>query len=236
MPRLAASRGAKPDVNTKGALMKRKFLILFLIIGMVLSFGVAVAASHDGGGGGGGHHGGGGGGNGGGNGNGTQNPPPDNPPCDSDHHLLNLPRGLLHRCGGDTEGPPGDETCNDGIDNDGDGKIDQEDSDCQSPEGPPGDETCSDHIDNDGDGLTDGDDPDCQGGGGGGGPTCDDPDGDGVDHSNFNPEGNEGGLVSGIVHPIDQTLPSPLGGDGGLVSEVNCAVVVPVEEILGVNG
>src|SRR5213594_1815199 len=35
----------------------------------------------------------------GGGGNGTQSPPPTNPPCDSDHHLLSLPKGLLHKCG-----------------------------------------------------------------------------------------------------------------------------------------
>lgn len=60
------------------------------------------------------------------------------------------------------EGPPGDPSCSDGIDNDGDGLIDQLDPGCQSPEGPPGDASCSDGIDNDGDGLTDGADPDCQ--------------------------------------------------------------------------
>ncbi len=64
----------------------------------------------------------------------------------------------------DTEGPPGDPTCSDLIDNDGDGLVDDLDPDCVPPpgmEGPPGDPTCSDTIDNDGDGLVDGDDPDC---------------------------------------------------------------------------
>ena len=135
-----------------------------------------------------------------------------------------------------TEGPPGDETCSDGIDNDEDGDTDQEDSDCQEPEGPPGDETCSDGIDNDGDGATDEEDSDCQNGGGGDEPTCGDPDGDGVDHSAFDPDSNEGGLVSSIVHGVDQALPSPVGGDQGVVTEVNCAIVVTVEEILGING
>jgi hypothetical protein len=74
------------------------------------------------------------------------------------------------------EGPPGDPSCSDGIDNDGDGLIDQLDPGCQSPEGPPNHPSCSDGIDNDGDGLVDLADPDCQpgagpgfGGGGGGG-------------------------------------------------------------------
>ena len=161
--------------------MKRKFLIFLLIVAVLTAFGVAVAATSDAGsstqasqgGGGGGKGGGGGGGGGGGDnggggkGNGTPNPPPDDPPCDSDNHLVRLPKGLLGKCGGGTEGPPGDETCSDGIDNDNDGKTDQEDEDCQEPEGPPGDPTCSDGIDNDGDGLVDEDDPDCQNGGNG---------------------------------------------------------------------
>ncbi len=63
------------------------------------------------------------------------------------------------------EGPPGDPTCEDGIDNDGDDLVDLDDPDCQEPpdeEGPPGDPTCEDGIDNDGDDLIDLDDPDCQ--------------------------------------------------------------------------
>lgn len=62
------------------------------------------------------------------------------------------------------EGPFGDPTCSDGVDNDGDGLIDSDDPDCMPPpgdEGPWDDPTCSDGIDNDQDGLTDGDDPDC---------------------------------------------------------------------------
>lgn len=69
------------------------------------------------------------------------------------------------------------------------------------------------------------------------GTTCSaDEDGDGTQHSAFAPENNEGGAVSSIVHEVDQGLPSPLGGDQGVVAEVNCAVVVSVEEILGING
>lgn len=69
------------------------------------------------------------------------------------------------------------------------------------------------------------------------GTTCSaDEDGDGTQHSSFDPDSNEGGPVSSIVHEVDQALPAPLGADGGVVSEVNCAVVVSVEEILGING
>jgi len=55
-----------------------------------------------------------------------------------------------------TEGPFGDPSCSDSVDNDGDGSIDSLDSDCAPPP-----EDCTDGIDNDGDGLTDGQDPDC---------------------------------------------------------------------------
>lgn len=69
------------------------------------------------------------------------------------------------------------------------------------------------------------------------GTTCSaDEDGDGTQHSSFDPDSNEGGPVSSVVHEVDQALPSPLGGDGGVVTEVNCAIVVSVEEVLGING
>ena len=55
-----------------------------------------------------------------------------------------------------TEGPFGSPTCSDSLDNDGDGSVDSEDSDCTPPP-----ETCIDGVDNDGDGLVDGQDPDC---------------------------------------------------------------------------
>jgi hypothetical protein len=60
----------------------------------------------------------------------------------------------------------GVEVCNDGIDNDGDGKIDCQDEDCAkdpacAPAAPV--EICGDCIDNDGDGLVDYEDPDCCG-------------------------------------------------------------------------
>ena len=54
-------------------------------------------------------------------------------------------------------------TCNDGLDNDGDGLIDAEDD---AGDGNAGEsEDCSDGIDNDEDGWTDQEDPDCQDGG-----------------------------------------------------------------------
>jgi hypothetical protein len=62
----------------------------------------------------------------------------------------------------ETTTPPDTETsCDNGVDDDGDGLIDGDDPDCQSPEGPEAG-NCSDGIDNDGDGFIDGDDPDCQ--------------------------------------------------------------------------
>jgi hypothetical protein len=61
------------------------------------------------------------------------------------------------------EGPFGDPTCRNGIDDDRDGLIDAEDPDCAPiHEGPPGDPTCSDGVDNDGDGSIDGADLGCQ--------------------------------------------------------------------------
>jgi von Willebrand factor type A domain len=54
--------------------------------------------------------------------------------------------------------------CADGVDNDGDGRTDEDDPDCavddtEAPDTTTGD--CSDGVDNDGDGRTDEDDPDC---------------------------------------------------------------------------
>jgi hypothetical protein len=65
------------------------------------------------------------------------------------------------------EGPPGDQTCTDGIDNDRDGLIDSVDPDCgpigpdEPFEGRPGTAACSDGVDNDDDRLVDSEDPDC---------------------------------------------------------------------------
>lgn len=63
--------------------------------------------------------------------------------------------------GSTREGPPGDPTCSNRGDDDGDGLVDLADPDCQSPEGPFGHPSCSDLGDNDGDGLVDEADPDC---------------------------------------------------------------------------
>ena len=52
-------------------------------------------------------------------------------------------------------------TCSDYIDNDGDGFIDGDDSDCQSRPETPENNNCNNGFDDDGDGLVDGDDPDC---------------------------------------------------------------------------
>ena len=60
---------------------------------------------------------------------------------------------------------PEPEVCDDGVDNDLDGLIDMEDSDCWPPEPPPApmpeSETCDDGIDNDLDGFIDMEDGDC---------------------------------------------------------------------------
>lgn len=58
---------------------------------------------------------------------------------------------------------PEEETnCSDGIDNDQDGDVDCEDSDCEGDPACPGEETdCSDGVDNDQDGDVDCDDADC---------------------------------------------------------------------------
>ena len=75
--------------------------------------------------------------------------------------------------GGDMPAP--DEDCTDGIDNDGDGLIDCDDSvDCGDDpactEPPPDSEICDDGVDNDGDGQIDCNDSDC-----GDDPVCDEP-------------------------------------------------------------
>ena len=70
--------------------------------------------------------------------------------------------------------PPAAEVCDDGIDNDGDGRVDCSDSDCREagecgavgvygapPMPPPVAEICNDGIDNDLDGRVDCDDDEC---------------------------------------------------------------------------
>jgi hypothetical protein len=55
------------------------------------------------------------------------------------------------------EGPAGDATCSDGLDNDCDGLTDMDDQDCQVPPV----EICDNQIDDNGNGLTDCQDPEC---------------------------------------------------------------------------
>jgi hypothetical protein len=51
----------------------------------------------------------------------------------STNSLVRICSGFAPPPGAGTEGPPGDPTCSDSIDNDGDGDVDGDDSDCQSP-------------------------------------------------------------------------------------------------------
>ncbi len=53
--------------------------------------------------------------------------------------------------------------CFDGIDNDGDGQADCDDATCEGTEGCVDQDGCVDEIDGDGDGAIDCDDPDCAG-------------------------------------------------------------------------
>ena len=65
-----------------------------------------------------------------------------------------------------------EEICDNDIDDDGDGFVDERDPDCQEPDAdedadveeeiPPGQEICDNDIDDDGDGFVDERDPDCQ--------------------------------------------------------------------------
>jgi spore coat protein A len=66
-------------------------------------------------------------------------------------------------CTPSPEGPPGDPSCTDTIDNDCDGLTDADDPDCQEciPTEPGTELTCDDGIDNDCDGFIDTADPDC---------------------------------------------------------------------------
>jgi len=62
------------------------------------------------------------------------------------------------------EPAPDTEICSDAIDNDGDGMVDCDDSDCATSTlcyGMPFEENCADAVDDDGDGLVDCDDDDC---------------------------------------------------------------------------
>lgn len=68
----------------------------------------------------------------------------------------------FNSCGGDDDIVTTDtEICNNNIDDDGDGLIDCDDSDCTNDSDCEGTEICNNNIDDDGDGLVDCDDPDC---------------------------------------------------------------------------
>jgi hypothetical protein len=67
--------------------------------------------------------------------------------------------GGLHVLGFDLEAP----ACSDGLDNDGDGRTDADDSNCEGPDHASEHPDCRDGFDNDGDGLVDHpEDPDCR--------------------------------------------------------------------------
>jgi hypothetical protein len=73
-------------------------------------------------------------------------------------------RSITVQCesGVDISGDPRPEQCNDGIDNDEDGKVDLEDPDCtSSSDDSEGTAQCADGRDNNGDGTIDLDDPGC---------------------------------------------------------------------------
>lgn len=129
------------------------------------------------------------------------------------------------------EGPPGDESCSDEIDNDGNGFTDQADENCQAPEGPPGNASCSDGIDNDGDSTTDQADVGCQSTEGpAGDATCSDGidnDGrDGVDQGDPKCQSAEGPVGDascsdgidndgdGATDAVDTDCQAPTGGGG----------------------
>lgn len=172
-------------------------------------------------------------------GNGTVDPPPDDPPCDADGGHPDNPN-----CDGSEHG----DTCHDGIDNDGDGATDAEDSDCQpKPE-------CSDGVDNDGDGKIDADDPGCSNPGDDSDDTECQEGGDGVEDGSDGGGGGAtntcatGGLTADetlaeqiagpgidengpISDPLHNQLETALGDNGGeplvpVVHEVSCVVAI----------
>jgi hypothetical protein len=75
--------------------------------------------------------------------------------CVGDDDFCEEPQSLT------LEGEGSEDSCADGVDNDGDGDIDTDDADCLDEGGG----LCSDGVDNDGDGVTDSADPDCDTGG-----------------------------------------------------------------------
>ena len=69
-------------------------------------------------------------------------------------HVGRICKGISHIELAENQEPP-EEICKDGIDNDGDGQVDE---DCEEPPV----EDCKDGIDNDGDGKVDEEDEDCK--------------------------------------------------------------------------
>lgn len=115
---------------------------------------------------------------------------------------------FTHPC---NEGPQGNASCSDGIDNDQDNAIDNLDPDCKedASQGPDA-ATCHDGIDNDRDGLIDLADPDCQTPEGPpGNPTCF----DGIDNDG---DGLIDGQDPGCVPPDPCTASA---GDPGLLTD-----------------
>lgn len=105
-------------------------------------------------------------------------------------------------------------TCQDGIDNGGEGLQDGGDPDCQGDptlsEGGGGPNTCGDTLDNDGDGVLDGADSDCQYGGGWGE----------IGGNDFIEYNHDGGT---ILHEFGHTLNLGHGGFvDGAVDNSNC--------------
>jgi hypothetical protein len=72
-------------------------------------------------------------------------------------------QGLGLRASGIVGGVVDPEDCTDGIDNDGDGRIDCGDPDCDLHPACQAEADCANGVDDDGDGWTDCDDPDCAG-------------------------------------------------------------------------
>ena len=72
--------------------------------------------------------------------------------------------GLATACYGVPMDPePAEQVCNDAVDNDDDGAIDCDDSDCAPLELCLATDACDDGVDNDSDTFIDCDDPDCAG-------------------------------------------------------------------------
>jgi hypothetical protein len=132
-----------------------------------------------------------------------------------DTGFLRDPAGLEPSCTPGTTPCPG--SCEDGVDNEGDGLADGADPDCLSGFGMEGVGPCNDLIDNDRDGLIDalpapmGPDPDCTAGGSPNGPEGARPCNDGID--------NDGdGFTDAAGNDPDCAVGDNLGRGGDQVS------------------